>query len=67
MRPPKITSSYAILDVMRGRKALAKYLQEHAGLPVVIHAVITDPYGRDDGDSIEFNMEVLRVEVKGQP
>lgn len=60
---PRIKSSYAILDVEQGRKALAKYLRENAGLPVVIHAVITDQCGHDDGTSIEFNCEVLKVEA----
>jgi hypothetical protein len=62
--PPKISCSYAIIDVQRGRKALAKYLQANAGLPVIIHATITDPFGSDDGVSIEFNMDVSKIEVK---
>lgn len=63
MKPPKIKSSYAIVDIQQGRKALAKYLNGNAGLPVVIHAVLTDPYGTDDGTSIEFNAEVLKIEI----
>lgn len=60
-KPPKFTSSYGILDVERGRKALAKHLKQHGSVPVLIEAVITDPFGSDDGVSIEFNMEVLRI------
>lgn len=63
MKPPRISSTFAIVDIQRGRKALAKYLRANAGLFVVIHAVITDPYGSDDGVSIEFNTEVLKIEV----
>ena len=63
MRPPKISSTYAILDVMRGRKALAKHLLKHGPLRVTIEAEITDAYGCDDGDSIEFNMNVLKVKA----
>jgi len=65
MKPPRITSTYLILDVMKGRKKLAKYLAASggAGLPVIIHATLTDEFGKDDGDSIEFNANVTRVEV----
>ncbi|ODP39240.1 hypothetical protein [Sphingomonas turrisvirgatae] len=65
-KPPRIRSSYGILDVEQGRKALARYLQANAGLPVVIHAVLTDPYGGDDGTSIEFNMQVVKIEPQGE-
>lgn len=64
MKVPKISSSYAILDVERGRKALAKYLKANSGLPVIIHATITDQFGSDDGCSIEFNMDVVKVEIE---
>ena len=63
MKPPRIKSTYAIVDVEQGRQTLARYLKANAGLPVIIHAVLTDPYGRDDGVSMEFNAEVLRIEV----
>lgn len=62
-KPPKITSSYAILDVEKGRKALAKYLERHGPVPVVIEAVVTCPYGRDDGISLEFIVDVVSVKV----
>lgn len=67
-KPPKFKSTYAILDVQQGRNALRKFLAANAGLPVVIHAIITDPYGHDDGTSIEFNVEVVKVtsSLKGQ-
>jgi len=62
-KPPRISCTYAIVDVERGRQALAKYLREHGGLPVVIHAVLTNPYGSDDGVSIEFSADVTKIEV----
>lgn len=62
-KPPHITSSYAIIDIERGRKALDKYLTKNAGLQVVIHAVLTNPYGSDDGVSTEFCADVLNIEV----
>lgn len=62
-KPPRISSSYAILDIGRGRKALVKHLDRHGPVRVLIEALITDPYGRDDGVSIEFNMNVVSVEV----
>lgn len=64
MKPPRFNSTYGMLDVMKGRKALAKHLKAHGGVSVLIHAVLTDPFGSDDGTSIEFNMDVSKVEVK---
>lgn len=62
-RPPKISSGYAIVDVTKGRHALQRFLKSHAGVPVIIHGTLTDPYGSDDGVSIEFNMDVLSIQV----
>lgn len=64
MKAPKISSSYAIIDVEKGRKALEKYLRENGKLRVTIEAVLTDPFGSDDGTSIEFNADVLSIEVR---
>jgi hypothetical protein len=63
VKPPHIKSSYAIIDIEGGRKALARYLSQNPGLSVVIHATLTEPYGRDDGVSIEFNADVHSIEV----
>lgn len=60
---PAFTSTYAIIDVMKGRKKLAKHLAKHGPVRVTIVAELTEPYGQDDGDSIEFNANVLSVEV----
>lgn len=65
MKPPRLSSSYAILDIERGRKALVKHLDKLGSVRVLIEAIITDPYGSDDGVSIEFNMDVVSVKVAG--
>jgi hypothetical protein len=64
-KPPRISSTFAILDIERGRKALAKHLDRHGPVRVLIEAVITGPYGYDDGVSIEFCADVVSVEVVG--
>lgn len=64
MKLPRIQSTYGILDVMRGRKKLAKHLAKHGPVRVTIEATITDAYGSDDGDSIEFNMDVQSVRLE---
>ena len=68
---PKITSEFAILDVKQGRKALAKrfpqtpYLRSDLDrrIPVVIHGFIASQWGSDDGMSIEFGVDVTKVEI----
>lgn len=55
----QIQSDYATLDVKRGRVALARRIA--AGddrIPVTIRGYITGVNGEDDGDSIEFRVEV---------
>ncbi len=61
--PLKFTSTYAILDVMKGRKKLSKHIAKHGSVRVLIEATITDEYGRDDGESIEFNCHVHGVTI----
>lgn len=39
---PKLQSTYAIIDVMRGRKALAKRLAKHGPVRVLTEATITE-------------------------
>lgn len=55
------TSTYCLLDVMKGRKKLAKRLKKDGPLRVIIVADITDEFGLDDGESIEFNCDVISV------
>lgn len=65
---PKITSSFAILDVKEGREALAEHLTANGAvrIPVTITGFITETHGDDDGASIEFAVEVSSVNV-GDP
>ena len=58
---PRLQSTYAILDIMRGRKALARQLKKDGPVRVLIEATITEPFGSDDGTSIEFNCAVHSV------
>lgn len=60
---PKIDSEYCIIDVTRGRKALASHLAKHGPVRVQILVDLTEPFGRDDGVSIEFNGNVLGLTV----
>lgn len=60
-KPPKIKSTYAIVDVVKGRRALKRHLAANGALRVVIVAELTDPYGGDDGTSIEFNASVISI------
>ena len=46
---------------MRGRKALARQLAKHGPVRVLIEATITEPFGSDDGTSVEFNCAVHSV------
>lgn len=69
----KLQSDFALLDVKRGRQALAKRmppgsqsLPKDKRIPVVIHGWISHRHGADDGTSIEFGVDVDRVEVGEQ-
>lgn len=55
----KIDSTFAILDVKRGRVQLARRV--NAGekrIPVTVRGYITDVHSNDDGTSIEFTIDV---------
>lgn len=61
----KIDSTFAILDVKRGRVKLAKRVNEMLargyflhGIPVTVRGYIVNVHGNDDGTSIEFEIEV---------
>lgn len=67
-RTPKIKSEFALLDVTRGRKALAKLmppgsqnLPEDERIPVTITGFISHRWDGDDGVSIEFGVDVTNV------
>lgn len=57
---PVINSTFGLLDVKRGRNALKRRL-EKGPIPITIQAFIIKDWGRDDGMSIEFELEVTSV------
>ena len=66
----RLHSNFALLDVMHGRKQLAKHLPpasqqapRKARVPVTITGYITHAHGDDDGTSIEFGVSVETVTV----
>jgi hypothetical protein len=63
----KLNTDFAILDVKRGRKQLAKRVKgktsEPARVPVLIRGFLTNVWSRDDGVSIEFQVDVTSAEV----
>lgn len=58
---PKIQSDFALLDVKRGRKALARHLAKHGPQEVVVKMTLRRVWGNDDGTSIEFQADVTDV------
>jgi hypothetical protein len=65
----KDTSSFALLDIKRGRATLAKTCGRGLRTPVVITGYIQEGdagIGRDDGTSREFSVTVEQVQM-GEP
>ncbi len=62
-KPPKITSEFALVDILKGRKALEKYLRTSEGLRFTMEGVLRYPFGNDDGTSIEFVADVTSLKV----
>lgn len=54
-------SDFALLDVKRGRKALAARILKGEAIPVTLVGEITGVYGGDDGTSIEFIVNIHSV------
>lgn len=59
----QIDSDFAILDVKKGRKKLAKRIAAGETFRVQIEAEINHQHSADDGVSIEFQMRVDKLEV----
>jgi hypothetical protein len=67
----KLHSKFALLDVQHGRRQLEKIFSKGRGgypangerIPVTITGYITHQHGADDGESIEFGVEVESVEA----
>jgi glutaredoxin len=67
---PKIQGDFALLDVLRGRRSLARYIEKKGGktqIPVVIRGHITRIWGHDDGTSQEFEVVVTLIETEEPP
>jgi hypothetical protein len=63
----KTTTTFAILDVKRGRKALRKLVKDHKlKIPVTIKGFITGDWSGDDSVSIEFSVDVTSHKL-GKP
>lgn len=61
----KLKSDFALLDVTKGRAALANHLLTKGDpVPVTIKANIVSRWGNDDGTSIEFELAVDSVTVE---
>lgn len=67
-KQPKVTSSFALLDIKLGRDELYKLCASGHEFPVTITGTIqpgTQAHGRDDGTSREFGMVVTEIHVGG--
>lgn len=73
MTKPSIKSTFAILDVKAGRKALAKRFAsaprlgecpKDLRLPVIVKGYIDGAWSGDDGISQEFTVTVTSVETR---
>lgn len=63
----RLTSKYALLDVERGCFALESRLAKGEGpVEVIIRGRITSAFGSHDGTSMEFNVEVDKVEANAE-
>lgn len=61
MREAPFQSTFALLDVMRGRAALAKRLAKSGKIKVNVEMTIDYVWGGDDGTSQEFSCTVISV------
>lgn len=62
----RITSTFALLDIQKGRKKLAKRFDaqpDDLRIPVTITGYLFSVFGADDGVSQEFCVEVEKLEV----
>ena len=66
MKVPKLKSGFAFLDVKSGRQGLKKLVETGQRVPVTIKGYIGVPVSGDDGESIEFGVEVESVKT-GKP
>lgn len=61
MQDAPFKSTFAILDVKKGRAALAKKIKAGGKVRVRIDMLIDTQWGNDDGVSIEFSGDVTSI------
>lgn len=58
----RLTSGFVLVDVLKGRKELAKHFEVGGpSIPVTITGYIDGTWGHDDGTSQEFQMVVETI------
>ena len=66
--PVEYTSDFVLLDIKKGRRNLARLTDKSNAsvrIPVTIKGFIVSRWGGDDGTSIEFEVEVTNLKIKG--
>lgn len=66
LETPKVTSSFALLDIKTGRKKVAQLTKRGYRMPFVITGYTLageSSVGNDDGVSIEFAAEVMTIDL----
>lgn len=67
MKSPTVKADFALVDIKRGRKGLLKIVGDHGHrVPVTLKGYIVGDWSRDDGTSIEFEIDV-REHKLGKP
>lgn len=63
MSVPTITSDFAIIDVKRGRRELARFIGNGGKVLVRAEVLLDSVNSRDDGTSIEFSGSVTSISL----
>ena len=67
MKPPKIKTEFAIVDVKLGRQALDKLVGDHkVKIPITLRGFLVGSWSGDDGVSMEFEIAVTDPKL-GKP
>jgi hypothetical protein len=76
VKPVKLQSNFALLDVKAGRARLTEMLggypeayrpEPARKIPVIIKGFITHQWGQDDGISREFSVDITSVSITPLP
>lgn len=67
MKNTTLDCQFAILDVKAHRASLLQHIKAGERLPVMLVGVIDSQHSRDDGESIEFSVEVEEAVVTASP